>query len=87
MFRSGAHGVLQEFSAKARKSGFQTHGCHERKNPHRERFAKEMAKERIASRTKIIGVLAAAQQLCFTSLFADVCSVLVSCPCCLCLFA
>ena len=32
------------FSAKARESVFQTRGCRERKTPHRERFAKEMAK-------------------------------------------
>ena len=32
------------FSAKARESVFQTHGCRERKTLHRERFAKEMAK-------------------------------------------
>ena len=31
-------------SAKARESIFHTHGRRERKNPHRESFAKEMAK-------------------------------------------
>ena len=35
------------FSAKARESVFQTHGCRERKTLHRERFAKEMAKGKI----------------------------------------
>ena len=35
------------FSAKARESEFQTHGCRERKTLHRERFAKEMAKGKI----------------------------------------
>jgi hypothetical protein len=28
---------FQDFSAKVRESVFQTHGCHERKTPHRER--------------------------------------------------
>jgi hypothetical protein len=32
------------FSAKAHESVFQTRGRRERKTPHRERFAKEMAK-------------------------------------------
>ena len=35
------------FSAKARESEFQTHGCRERKTLHRERFTKEMAKGKI----------------------------------------
>ena len=35
------------FSAKARESELQTHGCRERKTLHRERFAKEMAKGKI----------------------------------------
>ena len=42
-------GEFQEFSAKARESGFQTRGCRERKNPHRERLAKETAKEKSES--------------------------------------
>ena len=35
------------FSAKARESELQTHGCRERKTLHRERFAKEIAKGKI----------------------------------------
>ena len=37
-------GFFSRCSAKARESGFQTHGGRERKTLHRERFAKEMAK-------------------------------------------
>ena len=43
-----------------RESVFQTHGCRERKTPHRERFAKEMAKGLRQNRTQIIGVSATA---------------------------
>ena len=38
------HRFFSGFSAKARESVFQTRGCRERKTPHCERFAKEMAK-------------------------------------------
>ena len=37
-------GFFSRCSAKARESGFQTHGRRERKTLHRERFAKEIAK-------------------------------------------
>ena len=53
---------FQEFSTKARDSGFQTHEFRKSKNAHRERFAKEMAKEKNElNRTNIFGVLATAQ--------------------------
>jgi len=39
-----ARDSFQEISAKARESIL--HGCRKRTNPHRERFAKEMAKEK-----------------------------------------
>ena len=59
---SNTRDSFQEFSTKARESGFQTHGFRKSKNAHRERFAKEMAKEKNeVNRTNIIGVLATAQ--------------------------
>jgi len=44
VFAREQRGFFSGFSAKVRESVFQTHGCRERKMPHRERFAKEMAK-------------------------------------------
>jgi hypothetical protein len=44
VFAREHRGFFSGFSAKVRESVFQTHGCCERKTPHRERFAKEMAK-------------------------------------------
>jgi len=37
---------FQEFSPKVRATGFQAHECRERKNPHREKFAKKNAKKK-----------------------------------------
>ena len=60
------HRFFSGFSAKARESVFQTRGCRERKTPHCERFAKEMAKGR-QNRTQSIGVSATAQMPLYSS--------------------
>ena len=54
------------FSAEARESVFQTRGCRERKTPHRERFAKEMAKSENRIEHKASGFR---QPLCFSICF------------------
>ena len=46
VFAREHRGFFSGFSVKARASELQTHGCRERQTPHRERFAKEMEKEK-----------------------------------------